>query len=94
MKFRLAVAVARAAAPTTAHVSEWVQVTKSVVACEGVEDSPNLATGVLVYLQTRTLEPGCAALKTADKLELDGELQSTSVAKFCGPFVHTAARRP
>jgi hypothetical protein len=85
MKFRLAVAVALAAAPTIAHASEWVQVTKPVVACEGVDDSPNLATGVLVYLQTRTLEQGCASLKAGDKLELDGELQSTGVVKFWRP---------
>jgi hypothetical protein len=85
MKFRFAAAVALAAAPTIADATEWVQVTKPVVACEGVDDSPNLATGVLVYLQTRTLEQGCASLKTGDKLELDGELQSTGVVKFWRP---------
>ena len=67
------------------QASEWVQVTKPIVACEGVDDSPNLATGVVVYLQTRTLEPGCAALKAGDKLQFDGELQSTGVAKFWRP---------
>ena len=76
MKFRLAAAVALAAVPTIAHASEWVQVTKPVVACEGVDDSPNLVTGVRVYLQTHTLEQGCASLKTGDKLQLDGELQN------------------
>jgi hypothetical protein len=85
MKFRLAAAIALAAAPAIANASEWVQVTKPVVACEGVDDSPNLATGVLVYLQTRTMEQGCAALKTGDKLQLDGELQSTGVVKFWRP---------
>jgi hypothetical protein len=84
-KLRLAAAIALAAAPTIAHASEWIQITKPVVACEGIDDSPNLATGVVVYLQTRTLEQGCASLKTGDKLELDGELQSTGAVKFWRP---------
>ena len=94
MKSLLAAAIALAAAPTIAHASEWVQVTKPVVACEAVDESPNLATGVLVYLKTRTLEQGCASLKTGDKLELDGELQSTGVVKLWRLFVRTVACRP
>jgi hypothetical protein len=85
MNLRLVVVVALAAISTIAHASEWVQVTKSVVACEAVDDSPNLATGVRVYLQTRTLEQGCASLKNGDKLQLDGELQSTGVVKLWRP---------
>jgi hypothetical protein len=94
--FRLALAVASAsvlAAPSQA--SDWVQITKPMVACEAIEDNPNLATGVIVYLATGTKEEGCEALKVGDKLELDGELKSTGVVKFwrpvckpgCSPFM-------
>ncbi len=41
--------------------------------------------GSVCISRSRTLEQGCASLKTGDKLQLDGELQSTGVVKFWRP---------